>query len=182
MSNKPQIARTMRIADIVAAASQVTHLSVDDLRSPKRARPIAHTRQVCFLLASLAGHPYAQIGVFFRRNHSTVLHGACEAQRRYDSDFVAADLTDRIRDTAVENGLFGADVIAARRREEEAAEETRRRDLLARLIAEDEAADPLPLVEDDYADVEDGWEDTEAAWRLAMAAGSARLLEALRAA
>ena len=76
-----------RIAQAVCWAWNV---AFDELRSQNRKLYIARPRQAAFLLAhELTGKSTPQIGRYFRRDHSTVLHGIRVARAVEDADFKA---------------------------------------------------------------------------------------------
>ena len=69
---------------IASAAAQSARLPLADLRGPSRARGVVWVRQDAMFLMHQAGFSTTQIGRFFHRDHSTVLHGINAARSRKD--------------------------------------------------------------------------------------------------
>jgi chromosomal replication initiation ATPase DnaA len=63
------------MAAIVAAVAERFNVTPDALRGPRRSRCIAWPRQVAMWLGVLDGtRSSVQVGIYFRRDHTTVLH------------------------------------------------------------------------------------------------------------
>lgn len=74
----------LRIQRAVAADFNVPH---DLFFSNSRVRPAARPRQVAMLLArELTHHSLPNIGRFFRRDHTTILHGIRAARKAIEED------------------------------------------------------------------------------------------------
>ena len=98
----------MTIARLVA---QVHGVSIGDLRGRRQSRTYTHPRQMAFYLAaSLTGKSHPEIGRFFDRDHTTVLHGVRAFGDRMARDPELMALTRRIEAHPDLKGL--ADTIA----------------------------------------------------------------------
>jgi len=71
-----------RMADIVAAVALANDVTVAELKSDDRTRQISWPRQDAMLAMSEDGFSLKQIGLFFKRDHTTVLHGIRAAKAR----------------------------------------------------------------------------------------------------
>jgi chromosomal replication initiator protein len=81
-----------RIAEQVAERYRV---SVKTLRGPSRVKNVAWARQVAMSVARSAGFSFLQIGAFFGRDHSTVMHSCAKvADRAKAEPGVARELRD----------------------------------------------------------------------------------------
>lgn len=70
--------------------SAKTGISCEDIQSDKKTRHIAHARQVVMYGARLAGVSFAEIGDFFGRDHTTVMHGVRAVEKRVqEMDLIA---------------------------------------------------------------------------------------------
>lgn len=65
------------MAQIMAAVSDVTGIPTNEFRSPRRNRPVAHSRQLFFYLCKkFTSRSLPQIGHYAgKKDHSTVMHG-----------------------------------------------------------------------------------------------------------
>jgi chromosomal replication initiator protein len=72
-----------RIAERVAERFRVP---VKALRGPSRVRNVAWARQVAMSVARSAGFSFPQIGAFFGRDHSTVMHSCAKVAERATGD------------------------------------------------------------------------------------------------
>lgn len=73
----------MRMRDIVEAVAISSGLTVTQIVGPDRTAKASHPRQRAFLLCKRAGFSTTQIGRFFGgRDHTTVLHGVAQAEKR----------------------------------------------------------------------------------------------------
>lgn len=68
--------------EIVAAVAQANGLTVADLMGRSREGPIAWPRQRAYMLCAAQGVPIGRIARYFDRDHSTILQGIRQAQRR----------------------------------------------------------------------------------------------------
>lgn len=59
---------------LIKAASEFTGISLGELVSHERHRPIIRARQAIMFVARERGRSYPQIGVCFGQDHSTVVH------------------------------------------------------------------------------------------------------------
>lgn len=68
---------------IINDYSRASGFTVEDLCSPKRTRAIAHVRQDCMLaIRRSTSLGLSQIGQFFNRDHTTVMHGIRASEKR----------------------------------------------------------------------------------------------------
>lgn len=77
----------LSIGDIQTAV--VTHygISLDDLRGPRKYRPLVHQRQLAmYLTRLLLGSSYPVLGRHFNRDHSTTLYACRVIGARLQSD------------------------------------------------------------------------------------------------
>jgi chromosomal replication initiator protein len=72
-----------RIAERVAERFQIP---VKALRGPSRIKNVAWARQVAMSVARSAGFSFPQIGAFFGRDHSTVMHSCAKVGERAAAD------------------------------------------------------------------------------------------------
>lgn len=71
-----------KMSEIAARVALIHDLTVVELRSPVRTINISHPRQEAMLIMHEAGYSMPRIGRFFRRDHTTVLHGIRAAKAR----------------------------------------------------------------------------------------------------
>lgn len=74
-----------RMADIAAEVATENLLSLAEIRSRAKMNAVARPRQEAMLRMIEAGYSTTQIGRFFGRDHSTVVHGAKVAQARREA-------------------------------------------------------------------------------------------------
>jgi chromosomal replication initiation ATPase DnaA len=67
--------------EIVAKVSEETGISVKLIMGNSRKRPIARSRQFAMYKALETGATTAEVGRFFRRDHSTVCHAASTVKK-----------------------------------------------------------------------------------------------------
>lgn len=80
------IAKTVRrMADIAAEVATENLLTVPAIRAPSKLAAIAHPRQEAMLRMIEAGFSTPQIGRFFGKDHTTVIHGARAAKARREA-------------------------------------------------------------------------------------------------
>lgn len=75
--------RMAQIAERIAASRGIT---LAELRGPSRQRPVAWCRQDAMLALRRAGYSASTIGRYFRRDHTTVVHGVQAAEGRERGD------------------------------------------------------------------------------------------------
>tara|TARA_R110000868_G_scaffold25149_12_gene98251 strand:+ start:650 stop:985 length:336 start_codon:yes stop_codon:yes gene_type:complete len=78
---------------IVDETSRAFGVPIEAMRSSSRSQEIAHARQMAMHIAYIKGkRSYSQIGRFFGRDHTTVIHAirAVDARRAADPDLDAA--------------------------------------------------------------------------------------------
>jgi chromosomal replication initiation ATPase DnaA len=73
-----------RMAEIAASMAIATELTVADIRGPRRDRAVAWPRQQAMLMMHQAGYSLPMIGRFFKRDHTTILHGVRAAKSRLE--------------------------------------------------------------------------------------------------
>jgi chromosomal replication initiation ATPase DnaA len=92
---KRHLEPTMR--HCLEAASAEFGISIIDIKSSRKTRPIARARQTAFWLArKVTASSLPEIGDFFERNHGTVHHGIEAAEARRAVDFDYKEQTDRL--------------------------------------------------------------------------------------
>ncbi len=79
-----------RIAKNVAEKHQI---SGHEMRSQRRLAPLVRARQEAMHLMKEAGYSTPQIGRYFRRDHTTVLHGVAMHETRMFGDMCATNVT-----------------------------------------------------------------------------------------
>lgn len=73
----------LTVGEIADAAAKVFGESVEAMLSPSRRRPLVHARQAAMYLARLhTDKSLPQIGHFFRRDHTTVIHALAQVSER----------------------------------------------------------------------------------------------------
>ena len=73
----------IKMRTIAEAVAIENGLTFHDLIGSDRKRRVSQPRQRAFLLCHMAGFSYPQIGIFFgNRDHTTVIHGVREAEKR----------------------------------------------------------------------------------------------------
>jgi chromosomal replication initiator protein len=82
---------------IVERVAERYRVSVKTVRGPSRVRNVAWARQVAMSVARSAGFSFPQIGAFFGRDHSTVMHSCAKVTERAADDIAVAQ---EIRDLA----------------------------------------------------------------------------------
>ncbi len=92
-TSKPQSGPAVAEAKTTPAKTATEHveaiaacggLTLADLRSPKRTRPLVNARQrAMYELRGRFGWSYPQIGQFLRKDHSTVIHGVRKYAARH---------------------------------------------------------------------------------------------------
>lgn len=75
---RPQV----KIRTIVAHVAKLTGVPQSDILSPKRDRPTARARQMVMWQAHKEGHSLGQIGHVLRRDHTSVLFGIRQINKR----------------------------------------------------------------------------------------------------
>lgn len=88
------------LEQIARASAKRFEVSLEDLRSPRRAHTISLARQsAMFLARELLQLNYADIGEYFRReNHSTVIHACRRIQKLLETDSDDAQRIGQLRD------------------------------------------------------------------------------------
>ena len=82
---KPAMISAATMTDIVARVALIYGLSVDELRGKGREIRVSHPRQEAMLMMHEAGYSMPRIGRFFKRDHTTILHGIRAARTRANS-------------------------------------------------------------------------------------------------
>ncbi len=73
--------------EIVSAVSEYYHISTSDIKSKKRSRGIVVTRQVCIhIINRLTDCSSTEIGSYFNKDHSTVLHSLKMIENLFKTD------------------------------------------------------------------------------------------------
>ena len=85
-----------RMSEIAARVAAAYRLSMAEIRGPFRQARIAHPRQEAMRIMYEAGYSTPRIGRFFRRDHTTVLHGVRAARLR----LARVDDCDTVEDSA----------------------------------------------------------------------------------
>ena len=95
-------ARTVDVDDVQKECARYYRVTLDDLRSERRHKQLAHARQVAmYLVRELTGASYPEIGKRFNRDHSTVMAGCRKVEAAYKASVPALrkeidELTRRI--------------------------------------------------------------------------------------
>lgn len=76
---EPSVRSMTQIVDDVAAANGLT---VADLKGKSRERHIAWPRQWAYALCRRQGRSLPQIARFFNRDHTTIMHGIRQVEKR----------------------------------------------------------------------------------------------------
>lgn len=78
----------VNIEQIFKTVAQVFHVKVSDLKGSCRSQEIAHARQAAMYLAQklCTKDSLATIGSFFKKTHSTILHGIKTIEKKLQSD------------------------------------------------------------------------------------------------
>lgn len=75
--------RDLSAADIAHRFATARNVTLKQLRGPIRTRPIVHYRQECMaMLRDKTDMSLPDIGRFFNRDHTTVLHALSAVERR----------------------------------------------------------------------------------------------------
>lgn len=75
--------RELAILEIAEEVSDATGIPTAVITGDSRVRHIAHARQLVYYIAHRAGFSLTEIGMVFRRDHTTILHGIrAESSRR----------------------------------------------------------------------------------------------------
>lgn len=83
------------LEDIARQVAERHGISVKALRGPSRVRNVAWARQVAMSVARSAGFSFPQIGTFFNRDHTTVMHSCAKVSERAAADVgLARELED----------------------------------------------------------------------------------------
>lgn len=77
----------VEMKDVLAAVAEKYGLSTETLRGTGRARDVVLPRQIAmYLIRELTPHSLPEIGVFFGRDHSTVLHAISKINESIEKD------------------------------------------------------------------------------------------------
>ena len=83
---------------IIGIVAETFNIETDVLKGKKRAARINHARQIAMFLArEMTEASLPQIGDFFGRSHTTVLHGCNKIEEEIDADTVLSSRIQRIR-------------------------------------------------------------------------------------
>ncbi len=86
------------LQSIVAVVAETFNMDADTLKGKKRAARINHARQIAMFLArEMTEASLPQIGDFFGRSHTTVLHGCNKVEEEVEADTVLASRVQRLR-------------------------------------------------------------------------------------
>ena len=72
----------LKIRTIIREVAKITGVSQDDILSSKRDRVTARARQMVMWKAHREGHSLTQIGTVLDRDHTSVLHGVRNINRK----------------------------------------------------------------------------------------------------
>lgn len=89
------------MADIIAAACEISGFTPQELRSHSKPAPLNNVRQAVYYIGFKCGHFYSQICRSLARDHSSVIHGKVKCEARMAEDATYADLVNRIMANAV---------------------------------------------------------------------------------
>ncbi len=107
--------KTITIKRIQQATQEVTGVSIDKMKSPKRIQEISLPRQVSmYLCRKLTTRSLPQIAHFFgKRDHTTVLYGVRKIEGLIkDGDQKTIDLVNRV-ESAVKPKVFNESVLSS---------------------------------------------------------------------
>ena len=77
------MAKAKTAKGIIEQVSNETMIPVRDLLGKKRDHPTAHARQLCFYrIRHECNYSLPAIGRLFDRDHTTVMHGICQEEKR----------------------------------------------------------------------------------------------------
>jgi chromosomal replication initiator protein len=89
--------RRLSVEEIMKAVCSVYDVNYSDMTSANRTQPLATARQVAmFISVKLTGKSLPTIGEEFKRNHTTVLHGAQSIQKRLDVETELKRMVEQI--------------------------------------------------------------------------------------
>jgi chromosomal replication initiator protein len=89
--------RRLSVEEIMKAVCSVYDVNYSDMTSSNRTQPLATARQVAmFISVKLTGKSLPTIGEDFKRNHTTVLHGAQSIQKRLDVETELKRMVEQI--------------------------------------------------------------------------------------
>ena len=107
IENETQI-RRLSVDEIVKSVCAAYKINYADILGKERTQPLATARQVAMLLVrKLTGNSLPTIADYFKRNHTTVLHGVSSIVKRLD---VEPELKQTIVDVTVQLGRKPAEV------------------------------------------------------------------------
>jgi hypothetical protein len=93
MSDEPKLS----LASVIEAVSEITGIPVHQIKSRKRTRPIADARKfVYFIMCRRGDMGYSRLGSLMELDHTTVLYGCNDIQKRIDKDTQLAAKIDKI--------------------------------------------------------------------------------------
>lgn len=88
----------IKLQDVVAATSELTYIAIPRILSRRRPYEWAHPRQMAMAIGrELTTLSLPQIGKYFDRDHTTVLHAIRAVRRRAEKDPLTQSLYDRIK-------------------------------------------------------------------------------------
>lgn len=74
------------MAHVTQSVACAYDLTSDDLRGDSRVQPIVRARQEAYFLCRQQGFTMGQIGSYFHRDHSTVVHGISKEKQRREAE------------------------------------------------------------------------------------------------
>jgi chromosomal replication initiation ATPase DnaA len=77
---------TPKLEEILSSVCKYYGVSPEEMRGQGRARPLAHIRQVYYYLCREHSHSLTQTGLYVRKDHSSVLHGARKIKADLQTD------------------------------------------------------------------------------------------------
>lgn len=79
---QPALERALLVTEIAEAVANYFHLTVEDLKSERRAREVARPRQIAmYLCKQLTPRSLPEIGRRFNRDHTTVIHAIKQIEK-----------------------------------------------------------------------------------------------------
>jgi chromosomal replication initiator protein len=86
------------VQSIIEVVAETFNMDTDTLKGKKRASRINHARQIAMFLArEMTESSLPQIGDFFGRSHTTVLHGCKKIEEEIEADSVLSSRIQRLR-------------------------------------------------------------------------------------
>jgi len=94
----PEESAVFTVESIQNAVAKHFHLKVQDLKSVTRARTVALPRQIAmYLMRKYTGMGYKEIGHYFGKDHTTILHGCNKIEKELETDQTIREAVEKIQ-------------------------------------------------------------------------------------